>query len=60
METQYSALNYRIALYFHEYRLAIYIDEKGHSDRINPDEEKFNISRAKYKMFRHIKESIKK
>ena len=34
MQTQYSVLGYRIDLYFHDYRLAIEIDEKGHKDRI--------------------------
>ena len=33
MENQYSALNYRIDLYFHDYKLTIEIDEKGHQDR---------------------------
>ena len=39
METQYQVLNYRTDLYFHEYKLAIEIDEKGHKDR-NKDYEK--------------------
>ena len=30
---QYSKLGYRIDLYFHYYKLAIEIDENGHSDR---------------------------
>ena len=77
METRYCVLTYMIDLYFHEYKLAIEIDEKGHKDRkndrevkrqkeiknklnckfirINPDEENFNISKAKNKIFRHIK-----
>ena len=33
MQTQYSVLGYRIDLYFHDYRLAIEVDEKGHKDR---------------------------
>ena len=33
METQYKVLNYRVDLYFHEYKLAIDIDQKGHKDR---------------------------
>ena len=33
MQTQYSALGYRIDLYFHEYRLAIEVDELGHTNR---------------------------
>ena len=33
METQCSILDYRIDLYFHDYKLAIEVDEKGHEDR---------------------------
>ena len=33
MKTQYSTLGYRIDLYFHKYKLAIEVDELGHSDR---------------------------
>ena len=33
MQTQYSALSYRINLSFHDYKLAIEIDQNGHSDR---------------------------
>ena len=33
MQTQYSVLGYRIDLYFHDYKLAIEVDEKGHEDR---------------------------
>ena len=33
METQYNALGCRTDLYFHDYKLAIEIDEKGHQDR---------------------------
>ena len=33
MQTQYTALNYRIDLYFHEYKLAIEVDELGHTNR---------------------------
>ena len=33
MENQYSVLNYRIDLYFHDYKLTIEIDEKGDQDR---------------------------
>ena len=32
-QTQYSVLGYKIDLYFHDYKLAIEIDEKGHKDR---------------------------
>ena len=33
MQTQYSFLGYTIDLYFHDYKLAIEVDEKGHEDR---------------------------
>ena len=33
METQYNVLTYRVYLYFHDYKLAIEIDRKGHKDR---------------------------
>ena len=33
MQTQYCVLGYRIDLYFHDYKLAIEVDEKGHKDR---------------------------
>ena len=33
MQTQYNVLGYKIDLYFHDYKLAIEIDEKGHKDR---------------------------
>ena len=33
MQTQQSVLGYRIDPYFHNYKLAIEIDELGHSDR---------------------------
>ena len=33
METQYSILTYRVDIYFHDYKLAIEVDEKGHNDR---------------------------
>ena len=33
MKTQYSVLGYRIDIYFHKYRLAIEVDELGHTDR---------------------------
>ena len=33
MQTQYSVLGYRIDLYFHDYKLALEVDEKGHKDR---------------------------
>ena len=31
MQTQYNVLNYRINLCFHDYKLAIEVDENGHS-----------------------------
>ena len=39
IETQYSVLNYRVDLHFHDYKIAIEVDEKGHKDR-NEDYEK--------------------
>ena len=33
MQTQYSVLGYRTDLYFHKCRLAIEVDELGHTDR---------------------------
>ena len=33
IQTQYSVLGYRIDLYFHNYTLAIEVDELGHADR---------------------------
>ena len=33
MQTQYIVLRYRIELYFHDYKLAIEIDENEKSDR---------------------------
>ena len=33
MQTQYNFLGYKIDLYFHDYKLAIEFDEKGHKDR---------------------------
>ena len=33
MQTQCRVLGYRIDLYFHDYKLAIEVDEKGHKDR---------------------------
>ena len=32
-QTQYSVLGYRFDLYFHEYKLAIEVDELGHTNR---------------------------
>ena len=33
MQTQYSVLGYKIDLYFHDYKLGLEVDEKGHKDR---------------------------
>ena len=33
MQTQYTVLGYKIDLYFHEYKLAIEVDELGHPGR---------------------------
>ena len=33
IQTQYTVIGYRIDLYFHEYKLAIEVDELGHNDR---------------------------
>ena len=33
MQTQHNVLGHRIYLYFHDYKLAIKIDENGHSNR---------------------------
>ena len=33
MQNQYSVLGYRIDLYFHDYKLGVKVDEKGHKDR---------------------------
>ena len=33
MKTQYNALDYRINLYFHDYKLAIKFDENGYSEK---------------------------
>ena len=38
MQTQYCVLGYKIDLYFHDIKLAIEIDEKGHKDRNINDE----------------------
>ena len=33
MQTQYTVIGYRIDFYFHEYTLAIEVDQLGHNDR---------------------------
>ena len=43
---QHSVLNYQIDLYFSEHKLAIEVDEKGHTDR---DEKKKMKEKKKYK-----------
>ena len=35
IKTRYNVLSYRIDLYFHEYNLAVEIDENGHRGRNN-------------------------
>ena len=35
MKTQHIVLNYRIHLYFHDYKLAIKIDENGQCNKSN-------------------------
>ena len=74
MQTQYNVLGYRIDLYFHDYKLAIEIDENGLTwwkwvieqelgcrfIRTDPDKAYFNIFRAINQIFRHIKQSTKK
>ena len=43
MQTQYIALGYRSDLYFHDYKIAIEVDKKGHKDRnINHEIQKQN------------------
>ena len=36
MQTHYSVLGYKIGLYFHDNKLAIEIDEKGHKEKYLP------------------------
>ena len=67
METPYSKLNYKIDLYFHEYKLAVEIDENNDQGR-NENYEKQRqkeienklrcVSRVEQKIFRHIKKSL--
>ena len=69
MQTQYSVLGYKIDLYFHEYKLAIEVDELDHNE-INIDseiqrqraieKENFKIFKAINEIHRHIKKSTKK
>ena len=65
-----TVLGYRSNLYFHDYKLAVAVDEKGHKDR-NIDHEikrqkalekelDFNIYKVKNEIFRRIKELIRK
>ena len=35
MQTQCSVSSYKIDLYFHDYKTAVKVDEKGHKDRSN-------------------------
>ena len=82
IQIQYNVLSYRIDLHFQDYKLAIEIDENGHSHRnidyeikrqeaieqelgckfirIDPGKEDFDIFKAVYEIFRHIKQSTKK
>ena len=64
MQTQYNVLSYRIDLYFHDYKLAIEIDENEHSERnidyeIKRQKEGFNIFRTINEIFKYIKQSTK-
>ena len=71
MQTQYNVLNYRIDLYFHEYKFAIEIDgneiqkaiEEGLGckfTKIDHDEKDFDIFGSIKEIFRRIKKSTKK
>ena len=40
IETKYRVLKYKIDLYFHDYKLAVEIDEKGHKGRNSEHETK--------------------
>ena len=46
MQTQCKVWSYRIDLYFHDYKLAINIEENGHSDRYIDYEIKNNRTRT--------------
>ena len=48
MQIQYDVSGCRIDLYFHDYKLAIEIDENGHSDRNNG----YKIKRQKTIIFK--------
>ena len=49
MKTQYSVLGYRIYLYFHDYKLAIEVGEKGHEDRnIDHEIERQKVSEKEF------------
>ena len=56
MQTQYSALCYRIDIYFHEYKLAIEVDELGHTNKNINNE----IERQKALEINKIHRNIKK
>ena len=48
IQTQYSVLGYRIGLYFHEYKLAIEVDELGHTNRnVNHEIERQKVLQKK-------------
>ena len=57
MKTQYSVLRYRIDFYFDDYKLAIEVDEFGHSDRDKTIKQKAkqNRKRAWLKYFESCK-----
>ena len=49
MQTQYTVIGYRIDLYFHEYKLAIEVDELDHNDRnIDNEIQRKKIFRKRY------------
>ena len=49
MQTQYSVLGYRIDLYFHNYKLALEVNERGHED-INIDHDIKRVEAIKRKL----------
>ena len=64
MQTRYSVLGYKIDLYFHEYKLAIEVDELGHNDRnIDYEIQKQRAIEKELKaineIHRHVKKSTK-
>ena len=55
METQCSVLKYKIDLYFHEHKLAVEVDEKGHKNRNSEHETKRQKEIEKELNFRFIR-----